>query len=203
MTIYERIRALREQRGLSQQELADRLGYTSRSSITKIEKGLVDLQQTKILAFAEALGVTPAYLMGWETDRPAVVNMHTSIRIPVLGSIPAGIPLEAVEDILDWEEIPADWLAGGKEYFALRVKGDSMSPRYEDGDTLILGFHEVCPQEGRQTDGCRNNQHNYQKHCLLELQGFSQNLFVYPYDLFKDAVRDDVLFLNRLIGGKA
>lgn len=145
MTIYERIRDLREKRGLSQQELADALGYTSRSSIAKIEKGVVDLPQTKILAFAKVLGVTPAFLMGWENAEP--VSQHASaqaIRIPVLGSIPAGIPLEAVEDIIDWEEIPADWTRGGQEFFSLKVHGDSMSPRYEDGDVLILRKQDTC-----------------------------------------------------------
>ena len=137
-TIYDRIRALRESRGLSQQALADLLGYTSRSSIAKIEKGLVDLPQTKIVAFAEALGVSPAFLAGWSAAGAGAA------RIPVLGSIPAGIPLEAVEDVVDWEEIPAQWLSGGKEFFALRVRGDSMSPRYEDGDVLILRRQDTC-----------------------------------------------------------
>ena len=129
MTIYERIRDLREKRGLSQQELADALGYTSRSSIAKIEKGVVDLPQTKILAFAKVLGVTPAFLMGWENAEPVSQRASAqAIRIPVLGSIPAGIPLEAVEDII----------------FSLKVHGDSMSPRYEDGDVLILRKQDTC-----------------------------------------------------------
>ena len=62
--IYENIRRLRESKGLSQDDLAKLTGYTSRSSIAKIEKGLVDLQQSKIIAFAKALEVTPNELMG-------------------------------------------------------------------------------------------------------------------------------------------
>jgi len=68
----------------------------------------------------------------------------TSIRIPVYGTIPAGIPLEAIEDILDTEEIPVAWGRGGKEYFALRVKGDSMEPEYLDKDTVIFLKTPVC-----------------------------------------------------------
>lgn len=56
----------------------------------------------------------------------------------VYGTIPAGIPMEMIEDILDTEEISEDMLKGGKEYFGLRIKGDSMSPEYLDGDTIIL-----------------------------------------------------------------
>lgn len=68
----------------------------------------------------------------------------SSIRVPVLGSIPAGIPMEAIQDILDWEEIPAEWARGGKEYFALKVSGDSMYPRYEAGDVIIVHKQDTC-----------------------------------------------------------
>ena len=62
----ERIKEEREKMGLSQEELAKRIGYTNKSSIAKVEAGQVDLPQSKIMAFANALHVTPAYLMGWE-----------------------------------------------------------------------------------------------------------------------------------------
>lgn len=65
-------------------------------------------------------------------------------QIPVLGSIPAGVPIEAVEDIIGYEEIPADWLKGGREYFALRIKGDSMYPDYQDGDIVIVRKQSTC-----------------------------------------------------------
>ena len=64
LDLYKNIKQLREEKGLSQDELAKLTGYTSRSSIAKIEKGEVDLQQSKILAFAKALGTTPGKLMG-------------------------------------------------------------------------------------------------------------------------------------------
>ncbi|MBM6722236.1 helix-turn-helix domain-containing protein [Pseudoflavonifractor phocaeensis] len=68
----------------------------------------------------------------------------SSHRIPVLGTIPAGIPLEAIEDILDWEEVPAAWGSGDRQYFGLRVRGDSMYPRYLEGDTVILRKETTC-----------------------------------------------------------
>ena len=64
--LYKNIKELREQKGLSQDELAKLTGYTSRSSIAKIEKGEVDLTRSKIIAFAKALDTTPTQLMGWE-----------------------------------------------------------------------------------------------------------------------------------------
>lgn len=66
--LYRNIKQLREAKGLSQDELAKKTGYTSQSSIAKIEKGEVDLPRSKIIAFAEALDTTPAFLMGWEDD---------------------------------------------------------------------------------------------------------------------------------------
>lgn len=75
LTLYKNIKRLREQLGMSQDELAEKTGYTSRSSIAKIEKGLVDLQQSKIISFANALGVTPSQLMGWD-DQPTTMAAH-------------------------------------------------------------------------------------------------------------------------------
>ncbi len=67
-----------------------------------------------------------------------------SVKIPVLGSIPAGIPIELIEDILDYEDISEEMLKGGKEYFALKVKGSSMWPKYLDGDTIIVLKQNDC-----------------------------------------------------------
>ena len=137
MTIYERIRYLREKQGLSQQDLAEKVGYKTASAVNKIELGLRDLNQTKIALFAKALGVKPSYLMdGDEKDAKGV-------KIPVLGTVPAGIPIEAIEEILDYEEIPVKMAQGG-EYFALQIKGDSMEPKMSEGDVVIIRKQEDC-----------------------------------------------------------
>lgn len=65
-------------------------------------------------------------------------------RIPVLGKIPAGIPIEMIEDVIDYEEISDEMLKGDREYFGLRVSGDSMTPKYLDGDVLIVQKAEDC-----------------------------------------------------------
>jgi len=198
-TIYIRIKELRTAQGMTQQALAEYLGYKSRSSINKIEKGNVDIPRSKVEDFAAALRTTPAYLMGWnesETARlkeieneilktqrsidrgeneehindmllyidileeeaerllerePYTVGtlsinspLRTAVRIPVFGVVPAGIPMEAIEDILDYEEIPREMTAGGREYFGLRVKGDSMEPEYRNGDTILIAKQNDC-----------------------------------------------------------
>lgn len=62
------------------------------------------------------------------------------VRVPLLGKIPAGIPLEAIEDeyTVDYEEVPYEWTNGQKEYFALKINGDSMEPQYNDGDVVVF-----------------------------------------------------------------
>lgn len=69
LELYKNIKKKREELGLSQQELADLLGYKSRSTIAKIESGENDIPQSKIMAFAEALQTTPGKLMGWSEER--------------------------------------------------------------------------------------------------------------------------------------
>nr|DAE91604.1 MAG TPA: Repressor protein CI [Caudoviricetes sp.] len=64
-------------------------------------------------------------------------NETSALRIPVLGNVAAGIPITAVEDILDYEEVPISWQSQG-EFFALRIKGDSMESDINDGDTVIV-----------------------------------------------------------------
>ena len=134
MTLYDRIKDLRKKRKISQEELAKMTGYTDRSSIAKIEKGKVDLSETKIQLFATALNTTPAYLMGWEEE---IKTNPQGIKIPVLGAVPAGIPITAIEDIIDYEEIPQSWSNQG-DFFGLRIKGNSMYPKLENGDVVIV-----------------------------------------------------------------
>ncbi|MEG0292648.1 MAG: helix-turn-helix transcriptional regulator [Bacilli bacterium] len=66
MSIGERIKERRIQLNMSQDELASKLGYSSRSSINKIELGINDITQSKVIDFANALQTTPAYLMEWD-----------------------------------------------------------------------------------------------------------------------------------------
>jgi len=150
------ISQLRIDRKLSQDALARRVKCT-KQTISNYERNIRRPDYEMLEALADALNVpitffiTPAeqrdeldrIYSGYSasaSNRPAAVP----IRVPVLGAIPAGIPLEAIEDITDYEEIPADMARGGKEYFGLKVKGDSMSPVYLDGDVLIFRVQDSC-----------------------------------------------------------
>lgn len=71
-------------------------------------------------------------------------NFSNSATVFIYGTIPAGIPMECIEDIIDTEEIDASMLKGGKQYFGLKIKGDSMYPEYLDKDTIILRKQDDC-----------------------------------------------------------
>lgn len=119
---------------MTQSELAEIMGYADKSMIAKIEKGLVDLPQSKIIAFANALNTKPGDLMGLD----GIGNTKKrGIEINVLGRVAAGIPITAVEDIIDTEEI-TEALARTGEFFGLQIHGDSMEPRMCEGDVVIV-----------------------------------------------------------------
>lgn len=142
MEIYERIKARRKELGLSAETVAERLGV-SPATIYRYEKNDIKKFPTEILTpLSKILRTTPAYLLGVEESRfqPPEISSNT-IHFPVLGSIAAGFDALAVEDWSgDTIEIPAAYLRGRdrSEFFVLRVHGNSMYPRYLDGDLVLV-----------------------------------------------------------------
>lgn len=72
-----------------------------------------------------------------------LINRPKGVRIPVLGEVVAGIPIDAVEEYIDWEEITPE-LAETGEFFALKIKGDSMEPRIVAGDVVIVKMQSTA-----------------------------------------------------------
>lgn len=126
----------------------------NKNDLSQYVSGKVEPGQDKVFILSKALGVDPAWIMGLDV----VEAFSNSVMIPVYGSIPAGIPLEAIEDIQGQVDIPTDWLKGGKEYIALQVKGDSMYPKYLDGDLVIILVQSDC--ESYQDCACYVNGFN-------------------------------------------
>ena len=140
-TIGSRIRNRREELGLSQEELGKRLGYKSRSSINKIELDQRNLTQSKIKAIADALGTTPAYIMGWEEQpaSPALIPpgfdpMPDMDTVPLVGRIACGTPITAEQNVEGMVCVPSAWRAT----FTLICRGSSMEPRIHDGDLVAI-----------------------------------------------------------------
>ena len=143
MTVGEKIREARLKKGYTQTELAEILGYKSRSSINKIEVEGRDIPRSSVIKFAKALDVTPAYLMGWEEETTEQSlydrfdNLHSVKlkRLPLLGEIACGEPIYAEEDHESYVSADADIRAD----FCLKAKGDSMiNADIHDGDVVFI-----------------------------------------------------------------
>lgn len=116
----------------TQQDLADYLG-ASKSTVSMWVNGKRTPLMATIDQICKYFDCTREDLL---RDNRESYYKH-SISIPVYARVAAGIPLEAVEDIIDREEIPERWEQAGT-YFGVRVKGDSMAPRIENGDVVIV-----------------------------------------------------------------
>ena len=127
---------LREEKGLTQKDLAEKLSLTPKA-ISFYELGSREPSGDALIHMAHILGTTTDYLLGNSTTKEADQKVGRGVRIPVLGRVVAGIPIEAVEEILDYEEITPELAATG-EFFALKIRGHSMEPRMMEGDVVIV-----------------------------------------------------------------
>lgn len=140
LELYKNIKRRRQQLKMTQTDLALKMGYADKSMIAKIEKGNVDLPQSKILAFANVLETTPGELMGWDYEAEPIETVDNiykldKIKLPMLGKVACGEPIFADEDresyIMVGTDIGAD--------FCLQCQGDSMiNARIHDGDIVFV-----------------------------------------------------------------
>ena len=147
MTIGERIKEIRNKLDMSQVDFATKINV-SKQTLYKYENNLItNIPSDKIEAVAKLGHVSPAYLMGWNistppisSDKNNVPNIKSTskgVKINVLGRVAAGIPIEAIENIIDTEEISEEMARTG-EFFGLQIKGDSMEPRIYENDVVIV-----------------------------------------------------------------
>lgn len=136
-SIGERIKDARKSAGLTQLELAKKTEL-SRSYIGDIEKDRYNPSVSTLQLIATATNTPLEDLL---PSTKTVSPTGRGVRIPVLGRVVAGIPIEATQEILGYEEITPD-LAKTGEFFALQVKGDSMLPKLEEGDIVIVKCQE-------------------------------------------------------------
>lgn len=129
------LKSARKAKKLTQIEVADYIGL-AQSSYSAWESGKTKIDDVSLKRLAELFEVSVDYLLG----RVSGPN-HRRIRVPVLGSVAAGIPIEAIEDVIDYEDLDADVFGDG-EYFGLQVKGHSMEPKISDGDVVIVRRQE-------------------------------------------------------------
>ena len=124
--------------GKLQKEIATELGYSPTTFNTWCV-GKIIPSTGKIQRIADYFHIGKSDLLD-DKSQSAYTNGY---KIPVLGSVPAGIPIDAIEDIIDYEEIDSATASKG-EYFGLKVKGHSMEPRICEGDVLIVKRQDDC-----------------------------------------------------------
>ena len=149
LELYRNIKRIREEKGMSQDELARLVGFKSRSSINKIEMGVNDITQSKLIAIANALHVSPGELMGEDEEVASPADLSSRLPnmvsieartfcVPIVGRVAAGRPIVADEEIIGYEYIDNKYSKDGHEYFGLRIVGKSMEPTIMDGDIVIV-----------------------------------------------------------------
>lgn len=140
-----RLKHAMELRDIRQAELVELTGI-SKGALSSYLSGRYAPKQNSIYLLSKALRINEAWLMGADVpmDNDAKEESQPKyhpIKIPVLGRIVAGIPTEAVEDIIDTEEISEEMARTG-EFFGLQIKGDSMEPRIRNNDVIIVRKQE-------------------------------------------------------------
>ena len=132
-----RIKEVRMARGIKQVDICKRIGI-AQSTLSQWETGKSQPDGDSLRRLSAVLDVSIDYLLGNDmeatTDAPASTG---GVWIPVYGKVAAGIPIEAVEDIIDHEEISSTMARNGS-HIALQIHGDSMEPRMRDGDVVIV-----------------------------------------------------------------
>lgn len=146
MNINETIKNRRIELKMTMNDVAKAVGV-SEATVSRWESGdIANMRRDKIAKLAEVLHVSPAVIMGWEEVDKNIepVKLSSSITIPVYGRVPAGTPIEAIEDVDEYIDVPAEFAKGGKKLFGLKVKGDSMYPKYLDGDIIVVREESDC-----------------------------------------------------------
>jgi len=140
MTLGEKIKSRRKQLRMSQQDFAESVSI-SQAAVSQWEIGKTMPGIDMIHRIAEVLNTSYEWLIGIEEERTE------SAWVPALGTVRGGIPNTAVEDIDDYEELSPELVSTGAEYFALKVRGDSMAPLMPEG------AHIICRKQDTAQDG--------------------------------------------------
>lgn len=142
MNIFaKRLNAALEKNNMRPADLAEKTGI-GKSAISQYMSGAFKPKQVRTEKIANALGVSVAYLMGYDEPESTMnIEGNASRPYPVIGEVAAGYGSEAIEEETgDYEQIPLEWLRGHNpdNFFVLRVKGDSMYPDFQDGDCVLV-----------------------------------------------------------------
>nr|DAU00051.1 MAG TPA: Repressor protein CI [Caudoviricetes sp.] len=133
---------------LTQKEVADKIGVSPQTFNTWCQ-GIAIPRMGKIQKLADYFNVNKSVLIDGTKKDTGTYNIEfipdmTTTKIKVYGSVPAGVPVTAIEDIQGTVDIPSHWLSSGYDYMGIVVKGDSMFPKYQEGDIVVIRVQPDC-----------------------------------------------------------
>lgn len=180
------LKHLREKKGLSQNKLGALIGV-NQTTIARWEDDNRIPTIDNAVDVAEALNIPLPDLLGKDLrfDNAESIDINDNMtKIPVLGVIKAGIPIEAQQDILEYIEIPKSWLRGGKEFYGLKISGDSMFPKYSENDIVIFEQNDDYElYNGKDVAVMINGTESTFKKILVNEQGIVLQPYNTAYDI--------------------
>ncbi len=183
--IGNKIRTYREQKNLTQEEVAEYLNTTPQT-ISRYEIGDRKTNQDILFKLAEYFKVSiNDFFPPLSFDNANIIDINSDIvKVPVYGTIKAGVPIESQSDIIDYIEIPKKWTNGEKKFFGIKLSGDSMYPKYQDGDTVIFEQNEDMDSfNGKDVAVMINGTESTFKRILVNNQGIILQPYNTAYDI--------------------
>ena len=153
------LKFLREKKKLSQNKLGKMIGV-NQTTIARWEDDNRVPTIDNAVDVANALNISLIDLIGKDlrfdnaTYLKPIAEDDDMVQIPVLGTIKAGIPIEAQQDILEYIEIPKTWIRGGKQFYGLKISGDSMFPKYQENDVVVFEDSRNYNMEAAKNKDC-------------------------------------------------
>lgn len=141
MNSVERVKKICKERKIPISRLEKDLGFAN-GYVNQLKKG--SFPDDRLLAISEYLNLSVVYLQ--TGNEPQEKSGKVGVKVPILGKVAAGIPIEEIEDVIGWEEISESMARKGK-YFCLEIKGDSMEPDLRDGDIVVVR-HQNTAENG-------------------------------------------------------
>lgn len=183
--IGNKIRGYREQKNLTQEEVAEYLNTTPQT-ISRYEIGDRKTNQDILFKLAEYFKVSiNDFFPPLSFDNASIIDINSDmIKVPVYGTIKAGVPIESQSDIVDYIEIPKKWTNGEKKFFGIKLSGDSMYPKYQDGDTVIFEQNDDMDSfNGKDVAVMINGTESTFKRILVNEQGIILQPYNTAYDI--------------------
>ena len=187
------IKYVREKRGLSQSKLAEMIDV-NQTTIARWEDENRIPTIDKAIQVSNILNIPLDILVGknLQFDNVEPVNIDSNIiKIPVFGTIKAGIPIESQSDIIEYVEIPKIWTRGGKKFYGLKISGDSMFPKYNEDDIVIFEQNDdTTLYHGKDVAIMINGAESTFKKLLVNEQGIVLQPYNTGYDIMMFSKED-------------